>query len=371
MFDDTRLDDAAALARADAYLRGVASWGAEVRKAHQAALPVVAGLRVGDRPRAVVAAGANGRLFRAVLEPICPVPFVAWPRAGLPGWAGPLDLVVLVSPSGDDTAGATVAAEARWRGCELLVACPTSSAVAGLAAARSTTILPAGSRDPLALSVPVLAALHLLGLGPEVAAEPVAAALDGVALRCAPSRPTGQNPAKDLALVLADALPVVWGGSVLAARAARRVAEALRPASGRPAVAGEAAQLVPLLENARELDVFADPFAEPASQPTGQLAGQLAGAAMGPGDDLAGGPAAARPALLVLDDGSDDAAVGVDRDRLLAAADSRRVATHVVDAVDVSAAQAPLSPIGTFAALQAAGRFTAAYLAVGLSRSPD
>lgn len=347
MFDDTRLDDAAALAGADVFLRGVASWGAEVRKAHQAALPVLAGLHPGDRPRAVVAAGANGRLFRAVLEPICPVPFVAWPRAGLPGWAGPLDLVVLVSHSGDDATGATVAGEARRRGCELLVACPTGSSVAGLAAARSTTILPAGSRDPLALSVPVLAALHLLGLGPEVAAEPVAAALDGVALRCAPSRPMGQNPAKDLATVLADAVPVVWGGSVLAARAARRVAEALRPASGRPAVAGEAAQLVPLLEHARERDVFADPFAEPASQP------------------------AARPALLVLDDGSDDAAVSADRDRLLAAADSRRVATHVVDAVDVSAAQAPLSPIGTFAALQAAGRFTAAYLAVGLSRSPD
>ncbi len=363
MFDDTRLDDAAALAGADVFLRGVASWGAEVRKAHQAALPVLAGLHPGDRPRAVVAAGANGRLFRAVLEPICPVPFVAWPRAGLPGWAGPLDLVVLVSHSGDDATGATVAGEARRRGCELLVACPTGSSVAGLAAARSTTILPAGSRDPLALSVPVLAALHLLGLGPEVAAEPVAAALDGVALRCAPSRPMGQNPAKDLATVLADAVPVVWGGSVLAARAARRVAEALRPASGRPAVAGEAAQLVPLLEHARERDVFADPFADPA--------GQLAGAAMGPGDDLAGGPAAARPALLVLDDGSDDAAVSADRDRLLAAADSRRVATHVVDAVDVSAAQAPLSPIGTFAALQAAGRFTAAYLAVGLSRSPD
>lgn len=362
MFDDTRLDDAAALASADGFLRGVASWGAEVRKAHQAALPVMAGLRPGDRPRAVVAAGANGRLFRAVLEPICPVPFVAWPRAGLPGWAGPLDLVVLVSHSGDDATGAAVAAEARRRGCELLVACPTGSPVAGLAAARSTTILPAGSRDPLALSVPVLAALHLLGLGPEVAAEPVAAALDGVALRCAPSRPMGQNPAKDLALVLADAVPVVWGGSVLAARAARRVAEALRPASGRPAVAGEAAQLVPLLENARERDVFADPFAAPLGQPVGT--------AMGPVDDLAGDAPAARPALLVLDDGSDDAAVSADRDRLLAAADSRRVATHVVDAVDVSAAKAPLSPIGTFAALQAAGRFTAAYLAVGLSRSP-
>lgn len=347
MFDDTRLDDAAALASADGYLRGVASWGAEVRRAHQVALPVVAGLRPGDRPRAVLAGGANGRLFRAVLEPVCPVPFVAWPWARLPGWAGPLDLVVLVSPSGGDAAAATVAGEARRRGCDLLVACPTGSPVAGMAAARSTTILPAGSHDPLALSVPVLAALHLLGLGPEVAAEPVAAALDGVALRCAPSQPAGENPAKELALVLADALPVVWGGSVLAARAARRVAEALRPASGRPAVAGEAAQLVPLLENARERDVFADPFVEPAGQP------------------------AARPALLVLDDGSDDPAVSADRDRLLAAADSRRVATHVVDAVDVSAAQAPLSPIGTFAALQAAGRFTAAYLAVGLSRSPD
>ena len=35
-----------------------------------------------DRPRAVVAAGPDSRLLRAVLEPWCPVPFVAWPGPG-------------------------------------------------------------------------------------------------------------------------------------------------------------------------------------------------------------------------------------------------------------------------------------------------
>ena len=38
-----------------------------------------------------------------------------------------------------------------------------------------------------------------------------------------------------LAIALADANPVVWGGSVLAARAARRVAESIRRATGRAA----------------------------------------------------------------------------------------------------------------------------------------
>ena len=42
-----------------------------------------------------------------------------------------------------------------------------------------------------------------------------------------------------LAISLADANPLVWGGSVLAARAGRRVAESVRRASGRAALAGE------------------------------------------------------------------------------------------------------------------------------------
>ena len=65
-----------------------------------------------------------------------------------------------------------------------------------------------------------------------------------------------------LAIALADTNPLVWGGSVLAARAARRVAESIRRASGRTALAGDAEHLLPVLEAARPRDVFADPFAD-------------------------------------------------------------------------------------------------------------
>ena len=90
----------------------------------------------------------------------------------------------------------------------------------------------------------------------------VAEALDDVAIACSPQRDLAVNPAKMLAIALADTTPVVWGGSVLAARAARRVAESIRRATGRSALAGDAEHLLPVLEAARPRDVFDDPFAE-------------------------------------------------------------------------------------------------------------
>ena len=87
-----------------------------------------------------------------------------------------------------------------------------------------------------------------------------------VAMACSPHRDIAVNPAKMLAIALADANPVVWGGSVLAARAARRVAESIRRASGRTALAGDAEHLLPVIEAAAPRNVFDDPFAdEPAS----------------------------------------------------------------------------------------------------------
>ena len=109
-FDESRLDDATALDRADARLRHLAETGARVRKevvnAAEAADAAVAESR-DQRPRAVIAAGPDSRLLRAVLEPWCPVPFVAWPGNSLPGWAGSLDLVVVLSPAGDGSGSAS------------------------------------------------------------------------------------------------------------------------------------------------------------------------------------------------------------------------------------------------------------------------
>ena len=338
MFDDSRLDDPVALASVDDDLRGIAGWGAQVRRAGAAAQPALAGVTAGfsARPRAVLAAGPDGRLLRTVLERVCPVPFVAWPHAGLPGWAGPLDLVIVMDPAGRASPEneATVA-EASRRGCELLVVAPESSSLTRMLAG-SAVLVPSGSADPLATSVPVLAALHALGLGPDVAVDPVAGALDAIAERCGPASTIEANPAKEVAMVLADRVPVLWGGTPLAGRAARRWAEALRAATGTPALAGSAEQVDPLLRAAPETDVFADPFDESAaagSQP---------------------------PVLVVLDDGeADDAVRAIERD-LRTVATARGVRVHTV-----TADEGP--DVARFASLLSVGRFAAVYLALGQS----
>ena len=223
------------------------------------------------RPRTVIAAGPDSRLLRAVLEPWCPVPFVAWPGPALPGWAGSLDLVVVLAPDGSDTGTASAVAEAVRRGCQVVVACPPQSLVAEHAAGRWSTIFPTVTRDQLATAVVMLSYLDRVPLGPAADAEQVAEALDDVAISCSPHRDIAVNPAKMLAIALADANPLVWGGTVLAARAARRVAESIRRASGRTALAGDAEHLLPVIEAARPRDVFDDPFADGKPEPRPML----------------------------------------------------------------------------------------------------
>jgi hypothetical protein len=284
-FDDSRLDDESALASADHVLRSLAEAGARVRREVGAAAEnideAVAKARGDARPRAVVAAGPDSRLLRSVLEPWCPVPFVAWPGPSLPGWAGGLDLVVVLAPEGSDTGAASAVAEAIRRGCRVVVACPPSSLVAEHAAGRDSTVLPTSPGDQLATAVVMLQFLHRLDLGPDTDPEAVAQALDDVAIACSPYRDLAVNPAKILAIALADATPLVWGGSVLAARAARRVAESIRRASGRTALAGDAEHLLPVLNATKAPDLFADPV-------DGGEEGDR------------------RPALLVLDDGAEE-----------------------------------------------------------------
>ncbi|MFD2082062.1 phospho-glucose isomerase C-terminal SIS domain-containing protein [Actinopolymorpha cephalotaxi] len=338
-FDDGLLDDEVELARADTALRELAEAGARVRREAEAAKGVEDSLRGTGRPRAVVAVGADARLLRAVLEPWCPVPFVAWPGPGLPGWVGALDLVVVLAPRGGDETASAVRDAVR-RGTTVILACPGESALAEAGQGRDTTLIPAQTGDPLALAVVVLQLLHVVELGPEVSAESVASALDEVASRCSPHADLAANPAKDLALVLADALPLIWGGSVLAARAARRVVETLRRASNRPALAADADHLMPVLEGAEPRDLFADPFSDPFAE---------------------GGTAALRPALFVLDDGAEQPSIREARGRLLAAAESRGLHVRTL-----RWNEGP--EVARYAALQSLGTYAAVYLAVGLGR---
>ncbi|GEP35620.1 bifunctional glucose-6-phosphate/mannose-6-phosphate isomerase [Nocardioides szechwanensis] len=336
-FDESRLDDELALGAADLRLRTLAESGARVRReagdADQAIAEVVARSQEQARPRAVIAAGPDSRLLRAVLEPWCPVPFVAWPGQALPGWAGSLDLVVVLAPDGGDTGTASAVAEAVRRGCQVVAACPPGSIVAEHAAGRWSTILPTTTSDQLATAVVMLTYLHQIGLGPSAPPEEVAESLDAVATACSPHRDLAVNPAKMLAIALADANPLVWGGSVLAARAARRVAESIRRASGRTALAGDAEHLLPVIEAARPRDVFDDPFSDDG--------GEL------------------RPMLLVLDDGADDIVLREHRGRLRAAADQRGVRVETVSS------EAGCE-VARYASLLLSGTYASEYLRLGL-----
>jgi len=335
-FDESRLDDELALGSADLRLRTLAESGSRVRREYGAAADAIAEgvTRASDaRPRAVIAAGPDSRLLRAVLEPWCPVPFVAWPSHALPGWAGSLDLVVVLAPERADVGAASAVAEAARRGCQVVVACPADSMVAEHAAGRWSTILPTTTGDQLATAVVMLAFLHQIDLGPHATPDAVAEALDAVAIECSPHRDISINPAKMLAITLADANPVLWGGSVLAARAARRVAESIRRASGRTAIAGDAEHLLPVIEATQPRNVFDDPFTDE--------------------------PAELRPVLVILDDGAEDPVVRELRGRLLAAANEHGVRTETLDA-DATA------EVARYASLLLSGRYAAEYLSIGL-----
>jgi hypothetical protein len=272
-----------------------------------------------------------------VLEPWCPVPFVAWPGPSLPGWAGALDLVIVLAPGGGDAQAFSAVREAVRRGCSLITACPPHSLLAEHAAGRHSTILPTQTDDTLAVAVVMLQGLHSMGVGPEIDPDQVARVLDDVAIACAPLCDIAGNPAKELALALGDSTPLVWGGSVLAARAARRVAEAIRRTTGRPALAADAEHLHPVLAATRSRDLFADPLDESGAVPL-------------------------RPGLLVLDDGTQEASIREQRGWLSSTAEARDVHVQTITAVEGP-------EVARYAALLSTGLYTATYLGVGLGRN--
>ena len=339
VFDDSALDDRASMAAADEVLRRLAGAGARLRQESGESRLPLSGLDDNPRPRAVITIGSEARLVRALLEPYCPVPFVAWPWAGLPGWVGALDLVVVLAAEGSSQSLISTVREAVRRGSQLIVACPPASPIAEHAAARETVLLPTETGDPLAAVIVALAGLCRMGLGPEISTEAIADAMDKVAEDCSPFLDVTENPAKDLALRLADAQPLVWGGTVLASRASRRIAEALRAASGRSALAADAEAMLPLLDAAAPRDPFADPFEEVGDRDR-------------------------RPCVVIVDDGLGDEVSRVQGGRLRSAAERNDVRICVVS-------HQGGSDLERYATLLQTGLYAAVYLAVGLGRYRD
>jgi glucose/mannose-6-phosphate isomerase len=286
--DERLLDDPEALAAADSRntLLALASAGAQVREAATLAAEAdVARVAEDGRPRAVVVSAlggsaAVGDLLTALAGPGAPVPVQAVRTNTLPGWVGPVDLVVAVSLSGRAEGPLAVAAEAARRGCRLLTVGAAGSPLADVTARAHGVHVPTGrallsSRSSIwALSVPVLLAAHALDLVDltQVGIDDASAVLDDVAERSRPSSEIFVNPAKTLAVDLAGSIPLVLGEGAFAGAAAVRAAAELARSARHPAIHGtlpdDATTVVATFDGpfAGGLDdVFADPFDDPAS----------------------------------------------------------------------------------------------------------
>jgi glucose/mannose-6-phosphate isomerase len=271
-----RLDDPELVEAGDpgGMLRQVASSAAQVRSALRACDEAdLSALGPDTRPRAMIAAGAGSSAFAGdALAAICgtgaPVQVAGVSGYQLPGWVGAADLVIAVSRSGETAEALALATEAGRRGCELVgVGAPGSPLQEVIRTGRGTFIPvtsggPARSM-PWALTVPLLVIASRLGVAAVDAAacESAAASMEDMAHQCRPSSESFVNPAKSLALDLVGTLPVIWGGSPLAAVAARRFASQLAVNAKYPSVSG-------VLPGARhdQVAVFDGPFA-PAPEP--------------------------------------------------------------------------------------------------------
>jgi glucose/mannose-6-phosphate isomerase len=240
VLDETVLDSADKLVSADPgeMLRAVATSGAQVREA--ANLAADAGLaRLADEgpPRSIVVLGMGGSgIAGDVLSAVCgtesAVPIQVVKGYTLPRWVGGSDLVCGVSCSGSTEETISAFSEAERRGCRLLGVGSDDtplSFIADKGRGYFVPVRPAG-RLPRAmawgLSVPLVIAAAKFGLAdasPEVL-EATASRLDEIAALCRPASETFVNPGKELALALADTLPMVWGCSPVTAVAATRMA---------------------------------------------------------------------------------------------------------------------------------------------------
>jgi glucose/mannose-6-phosphate isomerase len=282
-------------------LRQVASSGAQVRTALRACAEAdLSALTPDVRPRAVVvtgSGGAGGAAFACdVLTAICgtgsPVQVTGVSGYQLPGWIGAADLVVAVSRSGHTAESLALAAEAARRGCGLVgVGAPGSPLRELVGQARGayvpvTTVGPARAMA-WALTMPLLVVASRLGVAriDEASYEAAATAMEDVSHQCRPSSESFVNPAKSLALDLVGRLPVIWGGSALAAAAARRFASQLAANAKYPALVG-------VLPEAGhdQVATFDGPFA-PAPEPAFPAAEDFATGDFG-GDSTFGGDGA-------------------------------------------------------------------------------
>jgi hypothetical protein len=289
-----------------------------------------------DDVAAVFAALAGG--------PEAAAPVVRHDGPVLPLWATATDAVLAVGYSPTAAAVPALVEAAARRGLTVLgVGAGDSVLHAACGRNRAPFVaLPAG-RHPWAalwgMLAPLLVAGGELGILPRTGEDLVGTAdlLDALAERVRPASETFSNPAKSLALDLAESMPVVVGASPAAGAAARRLAGQLA-AAGRPVPWGTLPVAVTRLggllagDGAASDDLFRDRVEEP-------------------------GPVRTR--LVLVRDGTEAEDVHTQADELVADCGRRGVAVSEVTAEESA------GPVGRLGSLIGLLDFTAAY--VGLA----
>ncbi|MFI6501548.1 bifunctional phosphoglucose/phosphomannose isomerase [Nonomuraea typhae] len=275
-FAPERLDDQNFLTDADAggMLLAVAASAAQVRTGYRAAVEAgLPGLR--GRPRAIVVTGMGGSaiagdILAAVAGNGAPLPILTVRSYQLPGWVGAADLVIAVSASGRTEETMSAATEAVRRGCSIVAVGSAGSPLESVARQGSGIFVPVPvAGQPRAnvwlLAVPLLVAASALGLTSvdQDLVEGVAKSLEDIAHRCRPSSESFINPGKQLAIELAESIPMLWGASQVTSVAAYRLACQLNENAKYPAVSGELPeanhnQVVAFDGPLAERDLFAD-----------------------------------------------------------------------------------------------------------------
>lgn len=375
--DEAALDDLERLEALDSRssLRALATAGAQVRRAivgaREAGVERACG---GDRPRSVLVASLGvsaviSDILELLAEPGSPVPVTTRSAAPLPGWIGPLDLVVAVSQSGRASGPVALAAEAARRGASLVTVGAADSPLAEICAqARGVHVSPGittpSSRTALwSLLTPALIAADTCGIidCSDAVLERVADLLDERAEECRPSSESFVNPAKALAMDLAQGVPIVLGDNALSGVAAARVASMLARTARIPATHGA------LPEAASQLVAcFDGPYAASAGEVLTQTPGRDLFA-----DPYLDGPPTPQLVLFLLRDAPppEGTARVEDRQRVqLAEAVAESALAAGVRVHEVTATSG--EPLERLASLMSMGDYVATYLALGLAIDP-
>ncbi|HVU72289.1 MAG TPA: SIS domain-containing protein [Mycobacteriales bacterium] len=219
----------------------VASAAARVREsgtlAHEADLSRI---REDGRPRAVLLVGRGvaaiaARAWVAACGTGGPVLLAVAHPDELPGWIGPVDLVVGAAGV-DDPLVATALEQVVRRGSHVAAVAGARTSIAEVVEQGRGTLVPIPATPPGLELWSVLPALAVLGDAanvaptPPVTLETAATVLEELARRCHPSAESFVNPAKALAHDLAGTVPIVWGDGALIGVAAERFAERLAAA---------------------------------------------------------------------------------------------------------------------------------------------